>query len=75
VIPGVHRDEDEALDGEDGGGYHAEYRMPMEGVGEDERDGADEFDYAEDLPGLGWHGTEGGHALAYFVEEEDLHDA
>ena len=50
-------------------------RVPMECVGEDERDGADELDYAEDCPCIARQGAEGGDVVAYLVEHEDFHDA
>ena len=49
--------------------------VPVKGGGEDERDGADEFDYAEDCPCIARQGAEGGDVVAYLVEQEDFHDA
>ena len=54
----VHPDEDEALDGQDDGSEDGEGRLPMECVGDDERDGADELDYAENCPGVAWECAE-----------------
>src|SRR4029453_18670019 len=47
AVLGVHPDEYEALDREDRGGHHRERRPPVDGGGDDQPDGADEFKDAE----------------------------
>ena len=75
VVFEVDPDEDEAFGCEDGGGCDCELRVPVKGRREDEAEGAEELEDAEGVPGAAGHGSEGGDAFAYFVEEEELHDA
>jgi GTPase SAR1 family protein len=49
--------------------------VPAEGGGDDQAEGADEFEDAEGHPGLAGQGTEGGDVVADLVEHEDLHEA
>lgn len=71
----VHPDEHEALDRENRGGQDRQWRLPMEGGGDDEPDRAHELYDAQGHPGFPRQGAKGRDVLAYLVEHEDLHDA